>query len=429
MRLTCPKTVSVLLVLSASHLGCSSTESAVDAPGSAGTSPATEAHVDGSDTESRPAQAPTPTAPEDSPQAPGPADVTATSTVYPAPHPRMPQIPRNGGAVLHDPVVVSVTFSGDPWAQNIKAFGEQVGSLGWWSTVHAGYGVGPARSGGYVAANEVPASLVTDADIQRWVTARIGDGTLPAPTDQTIYTLYYPQATTVTLSDGAGAAASCQVFLGYHSTINVTYNGQSVPIAYAVVNRCSSELDQLTVTASHELTEAATDPHPVDETTCGFVTLEDNAWTGLGGENGDMCAGVSAVSEGGFALTRVWNNVTAAAGDQPCQPAPDTGGVPYYNAGIVQEVLAVAPGGSASTEVDCYAFGPLSAAIALDARVEGKAPVQISLSAKTCTNGDKVTLTATASARAQRGGDHRYALFSSLGPKSAHVWRGLVRVQ
>ena len=419
MRSTSSTIVSLLLVLSASHLGCAGAED----PGPDPLDP-----PDPPLTESRPTS-PTPEA------APGPTavrDVAPTSTVYPAPHPSMPQIPRNGGAVLHDPLIVSITFAGDAWAPQIQAFGEQVGSLDWWTTVHAGYGVGPARSAGHVAIPAAAPASISDGDVERWVAARIGDGTLPAPTDQTIYTIYYPQTTTVTLPDVGGAAASCQVFLGYHSTFNLTYGGQIVPVVYAVINRCSADLDQLTVTASHELTEASTDPHPIDESTCGYVTLEDNAWTGLGGENGDMCAGVSAASEGGWALTRVWNNVTAAAGDQPCLPAPATGAEPYYNAGIVQEVLSVAPGGSASTEVDCYAFGPLSAAMALEARFENlekKPTVQLSLDRKSCTNGDKVTLTVAASAYAQRGADHHYDLFSSLGPKSAHLWRGLVHVQ
>jgi hypothetical protein len=409
MRLTSPTTISVLLVLSAPLFGCAGADDPTDPPvtESRSTGPAVEASV----------------------PAVTPHDVAPTSNVYPAPHPGMPQIPRYGGAVLHDPLVVTITFAGDAFERKIQAFGEQVGSLDWWATVHDGYGVGPARSAGHVVIPQAPPASLSDADVERWVAARIGDGTLPAPTDQTIYTIYYPQTTTVTLPDPGGAAASCQVFLGYHSTIDVTYDGQSIPIAYAVINRCSADLDQLTVTASHELTEASTDPHPIDENTCGYVTLQDNAWTGLGGENGDMCAGVSAASEGGWALTRVWNNVTAAAGDQPCLPKPDTGGVPYYNAGIVREVLSVAPGGSASTEVDCYAFGPLAAPISLDARLENKAPLQLSLDRRSCTNGDRVTLTVTAAARAQRGIDHHYSLLSSVGAKSAHLWRGVVRVQ
>src|SRR5690348_16078321 len=45
---------------------------------------------------------------------------------YPAPHPSMPQITNHGGEILHDPVIVSITFPGDPLAAKIAAFGEEV---------------------------------------------------------------------------------------------------------------------------------------------------------------------------------------------------------------------------------------------------------------------------------------------------------------
>jgi hypothetical protein len=387
---------------------------------------------------------PTPLAPAADTEIPAPtegaADVTSakgggpTSSVYPAPHPSMPQIPMNGGVVLHDPVVVSVTFAGDAWESKLQAFGEQVGGLSWWSTVHDGYGVGRATSGGHVTIPDAPAATITDVEVERFVTSRIADGTLPAPTDQTIYTIYYPRSTTVTLS-GEGGAASCQVFLGYHSTVTVPTRGASgeagatVPIAYAVVNRCSDRLDDVTMTASHELTEAATDPHPIDAASCGFVTLQDNAWTGLGGENADMCAGVSGVNEAGWALTRVWNNVTAAAGNQPCVPAPDTGGTPYYNAGIVHDVLTIPPGGAVQTEVDCYAFGPLPAPMSLEALVTSNSPLRIGFDQKTCTNGDKVVMTVGVKAGAPRGYAHYFTLMSRISSESAHLWRGRVIVQ
>jgi hypothetical protein len=322
-----------------------------------------------------------------------------------------------------------VTFPGDRYAARLGAFADQVGSLKWWSTVHAGYGVGPATGAGHVAIANAPAAALTDVDVEKWLAARIGDGTLPAPTDQTIYALYYPQTTTITFSGpDAGGAASCQVFLGYHSSINVTFGGQSVPVAYAVVNRCADDLDQLTVTASHEFTEASTDPHPVDDASSGYVTLTDNAWTALGGENADMCAGVSGVTEAGWALTRVWNNPSAAAGDQPCLPAPDTGGLPYYNAGIVDERLVIGRGASASTEVDCYAFGALPAPMALSAQIPPQDPLKITFDRKTCTNGDKVTMTVSVGAGAGRRADYHYTLYAGLGATSAHLWRGMVHV-
>lgn len=368
----------------------------------------------------------------ESPLDPQPASRGASSA-YPAPHPSMPQIPRGGGVVLHDPNIVTVTFAGDPWAAKLASFGEQVGRLSWWSTVNSGYDVGAARSGGAVAIPSAAPSSLTDGDIQDWLAANIADRTLPAPTDQTIYTLYYPQSTTVRFTDAKDSASSCSYFLGYHTTMNVDWGGSQIPIAYAVINRCSDTLDDVTVTASHEFTEAATDPHPIDGTTTGYVFLDDNAWTGLGGENADMCSGVSHATEGGWALTRVWSNSAAAAGSDPCLPSPAFAGA-YYDAGIVNEALSVAPGHSVQTEVDCYSFGPLPAPMALEVWVSQGSPLKFGFDKKTCSNGDKVTMTVSAPQYVSHGTDYDYELAAVLGsvrstPPDSHYWRGAVHVR
>jgi hypothetical protein len=282
-------------------------------------------------------------------------------------------------------------------------------------------------SDGSVNIKDVPGKRISDADIIAWLSDKITDGTLPAPTDQSIYMLYYPEETTVTFNDVGGEAASCQVFLGYHANIDLPWQGGTIPVAYAVVNRCNDDFDQMTVTASHELTEASTDPHPTDSDHAGYVTLDDNAWTLLGGENGDMCAGVSSTTEAGWTLTRVWNNKPAAAGDQPCLPAPDAG-MPYFNAGIVHAELDVRAGSSAKTEVDCYSFGPLPAAMDLEVQRRSESPLSFKLDKKSCTNGDKVTLTVSVSAKAQHGANYHYSLLSSVDAKATHLWRGLVHV-
>jgi hypothetical protein len=409
MRCT-PSTI-VSLLIAASLLGCADPSAPAADPQS------TEA----------PALAPAgPQEAEAPPSGPAGKGVDVTSSSYPAPHPSMPQIPRNGGVVLHDPVIVTVTFPNDPYEAKLQAFGDQVGGLDWWTTVHAGYGVGPATSGGHVVIPTAPAATLSDSDVTRWLAAKIGDATLPAPTDQTIYLLYYPKATTILLDQGE---ASCQVFLGYHSTITVSWQGNSIPIAYAVINRCDGgDLDQVTATSSHELTEASTDPHPIDDKQAGWVTLGENAWTGLGGENADMCAAVGHATEAGWALTRVWNNLTAADGDQPCLPVPASS-LPYYNAGVVHDVLSVSPGGTASTEVDCYSFGPLPSSMSLEVRVAQGSPLGVSFDRKTCTNGDRVRMTFSMQSSARHGYDHAYTLVSSVGSESAHLWRGLVHVQ
>lgn len=351
------------------------------------------------------------------------------SSDYPAPHPSMPQIPLNGGDVLHDPSIVTVTFPSDPLEDKIHAFADQVGHLSWWSTVHADYGVGPATTGGHVRLSEPAPSVIRDSQIQAWIQRRIDDGTLPAPTDQTIYTLYYPSTTTVQIDASEGGGSSCQMFLGYHSAFIAGHGAHTMMVAYAVINRCG-DLDMLTVTASHELTEASTDPHPIDGTTAGYITLKDNAWTGLGGENGDMCAGVSSATEAGWTLTRVWSNSAAARGDQPCVPAAKAGGTPFYDAAIVHEQLVARRGGTVSTEVDCYSFGPLPAPMALSAMSSmGSGPLKFSFNRATCQDGDKVTMYVSVASSATAGADYRYTLLAKLDDQHGHLWRGMVHVQ
>jgi hypothetical protein len=342
---------------------------------------------------------------------------------YPAPHPSMPQIPIHGGVVLHDPVIVSVTFPGDKLADKIAQFGEEVGSLKWWSTVNSPYGVGPGRSGGHVVAPEAPADALTDTDVEQWIADKIDDGTLPAPTDQTIYTMYYPSTTSVTLDD----AASCQQFLGYHSAFEIKRDGQPMLVSYAVIARCG-DLDQVTETASHEFTEAATDPHPITIRELGYMLLSSNAWTLLGGENADMCAGVAGVRENGWNLTRSWINQNAAIGQQPCLPVEDDG-VPYFNAGIVRDTIATEAGTTVTTEVDCYSFGPLPAPMELSIQSYGKSGLRFALDRKSCRNGDKLSLTISVPKEARRGADYHYSLISRIDDRTGHLWRGLVHVR
>ena len=159
------------------------------------------------------------------------------------------------------------------------------------------------------------------------------------------------------------------------------------------------------------------------------MTLQDNAWTGLGGENGDMCAAVGGTTEAGWALTRVWNNVAAAVGDQPCLPVPDGGATPYFNAGVVHERLVASRGATVSTEVDCYSFGPLPGPMTLSAAVPAGDPLRISFDRKTCSDGDKVTMNITVATNATHGADVHYTLYAGLEKGATHLWRGMVHVR
>jgi hypothetical protein len=363
-----------------------------------------------------------PVAPEapSAPVAPPPPEPT-----YPADHPGMPQIPNNGGAVLHDPVLVTVTFPNDPLKADLEAFGDVIGSLSWWPTVNAEYGVGPATSGGHVVIPDPPPAQMSDADVEAFLQAKITDGTLPAPTDQTIYVLYYPPSTVISL--GGGGGDSCGAYLGYHSGISADVGGgHLVPTAYAVVARCGG-LDTVTETASHELTEAATDPHPNAQ--IGYSFIGENAWTLAGGENADMCSMVSGVTEGGYSLTRVWSNRNAKLGDQPCLPLPDpTSPIPYFNAGIVHDVVTAHPGDTVTVEVDCYSFGPLPNAMTLEPHANSPQNIGLTFDDTTCENGDKRTLTIQVASTAKKGTSYHYTLLASIDSSTSHLWRGMVRV-
>jgi hypothetical protein len=347
---------------------------------------------------------------------------------YPAPHPGMPQIPNNGGVVLHDPVIVTVTFPGDDLEAQLQKFDDEVGSLQWWSTVHAGYGVGPATGGGHVSIPDALPAAMSDTDVETWLAAQITSGVLPAPTDQSIYALYVPASTTINIGADQGGGTSCQDFLGYHDAISVLWNGATIPVAYAVINRCG-DIDQVTETASHEFTEASTDPHPF-ASSAAYVFIAETPWTTAGGENGDMCSMVSGVTEAGWSLTRVWNNPAAAEGSQPCLPVPmQAQMLPYFNAGVVHDTLSATPGQTVTTEVDCYSFGPLPGDMTLVAQPYSKSNLAITFDKPTCTNGDKVTMTIAVSATAKKGTDYHYTLLAQLDQQNAHLWRGMVRVK
>jgi hypothetical protein len=344
---------------------------------------------------------------------------------YPAPHPAMPVMPNHGGAVLHDPVLVTVTWAGDELEQTLQTFDDTIGTLAWWPAIHAQYGINPSKGGGHVVVQDPAPADLSDADIQQWLVDHVTDKTLPAPTDQTVYVLYYPGLTTITLDPSQGGGQSCTSFGGYHESLTVTGPSGPVEVAYAVLPRCGPQ-DELTVSASHEITEAATDPHP--DFAPGYAIMDPHSpWAPLGGEDADLCELVGGTSEAGYALARAWSNENAKKGDQPCMPVP-AGPTPFFDAGIVKERLKAKPGDTVTTPVECYSFGPLANDISLDAMNKSGA-LTFSFDKPTCKNGDVVTLSIKVSPSAKKATDYRYRLNATLDAQNQHIWRGVVMVQ
>ena len=157
-------------------------------------------------------------------------------------------------------------------------------------------------------------TTLTDAQIERELAAQIRKRVLPAPDADTIFMVHFAPGIRIRL----GASHSCESggFCGYHSAFKV----RGKRLAYSVLPDMSdgsgcdtgcgggSPFDRVTQVASHELTEATTDPE------VGLAKGLDAplAWYDeAGGEIGDLCAGKTGrLRSGGtsYVVQKEWSN-------------------------------------------------------------------------------------------------------------------------
>jgi hypothetical protein len=218
-----------------------------------------------------------------------------------------PQLVYNNGPLL-SAVQVFTVFWGSAWQQapysttlqDLNAFFDYIltssliDQLSEYSTSQYQIGHG-SRIGTVTLTTSEPGTTVDDSAIQQMLSNGIANNTFPQPTANTLYFVYLPSGTTVTLS----GSSSCQSFCGYHDTVN---NGQ---IYYAVepypdCSGCSGNnlaaFDALTTTSSHELCEAITDPIPGQ----GWYDQAN-------GEIGDICAWQTK-QVGNYTVQQEWSN-------------------------------------------------------------------------------------------------------------------------
>jgi hypothetical protein len=132
--------------------------------------------------------------------------------------------------------------------------------------------------------------------------------------------VYFPWTTTIS---GTNLGVSCLNFGAYHNENDLGLT----PFAYAVMPTCDhySPYPYYTqISASHELAEASSDPFV--QTAPAYTSSSfNNGWIG---EIGDVCTPFDTFYRvnGGtyYAVQRIWSNAAAAAGTQPCIPAPGT---------------------------------------------------------------------------------------------------------
>jgi hypothetical protein len=289
-----------------------------------------------------------------------------------------PPMTTSGGSLITALKLVNIIFpteSSEAMPSTVAAFGDPLASTCYWDAVRAGYCqsgttgcVGDGPTGVTIQLSTPAAAMYTDpfntvGTLPTFLQGLITAGTVPAPDDNTLYAMYFPESTIIDM----GGAKSCQAFDGYHSGMQM--GNQNV--WYAVINECSvpqgagiTTFQNTTLTASHEAIEAATDSNNgyyldlTNESTWGWSDVQG------GGEVADLCVdpfglGLDEFTENGFTAQRSWSILNASAGKNPCVPIP--AGEVYFNAYSKNSVLVMDVGASKTVEVDALADGTMPA--------------------------------------------------------------------
>lgn len=181
--------------------------------------------------------------------------------------------------------------------------------------------IGPGSYGGGYAIT--PSSTrnkatITDANIQAEISAQIGAGKLPAPSNNTIYMVNFPKGKTI--SQGSSKSCVGGGFCAYHGT----FKRNSQNVYYGVLpdmstgsgcdTGCGSgtPFSNATSVASHELIETVTDA----EVGLATVVGPPLAWYDTAnGEIGDICnAQQGTITSGSttYTVQKEWSNAAKA---------------------------------------------------------------------------------------------------------------------
>jgi hypothetical protein len=294
---------------------------------------------------------------------------------------KLPLVDYLGGPIISAAKIVTITYGadGDPAADPerafLEAFDDVITTTPWWDAVRAGYCdgstpprcVGQGSSGGHIHVADAPAAAYDDAptggSLRTLMQGYITNGVVPPPDPETIYVLFLPQTTTVTVD---GSYVSCKAFGGYHASFDATLpEGGTATVPYVVVPRCSPMEASLTATVSHELIETAVDPVDPDPALGGnaYSMTTDIVWpvAGSGSEVADLCEWTNGANnratEGMYTVARSWSNLAAAAGHDPCVPAPDPATVAYFIVGPVKDALSLGVGETTTLDLDALSDG------------------------------------------------------------------------
>ena len=168
-----------------------------------------------------------------------------------------------------------------------------------------------------------PAKLsgtIDDTEIQAELEKQIAAGVIPNQTANTLYMIHFPKGLKITMHDGNTVATSCQQFCAYHNGFqphagSAIYYGVIPDLdSFSCMLGCGSggSLGRITISASHEVMEAVSDPFPTAGSNPSFPV----AWnTTDGQEIGDLCQSNTGSLKGHaatYTIQQEWNNATGS---------------------------------------------------------------------------------------------------------------------
>ncbi len=235
-----------------------------------------------------------------------------------------PQLINNGGKVLDKPAIDNIylgSYYNTTQGKSDVAH-QDAASKAWVTSGNEAllkqYGVGQGSfAGSHVVSGNAPRTF-TASQVESLVKQQLASGKSPAG-DQTIHTVYLPPGTV--LKDGD--ATSQNGLGGFHGSYQDPATGKNVYYAVIAYSKGSNGIDftgnpqdNNSITASHEWSEAATDPNVADVNrgapSQGTLGWYDNRL----GEIGDIPINISkdpSLSDvwgkvGGFAFQKEWSN-------------------------------------------------------------------------------------------------------------------------
>ena len=264
----------------------------------------------------------------------------------PTDHPQLVTMDFHGGPVMTNIEVWTVVWKGDEaLGANVNRFiGWMVNSDDYWVPAVSEYGVGKGKAMGVLVIKDAMGNpmaapaVLPDSGVEPLIKQQVAQGNFPAPTANTLFSFVIPPNTQSNMGRGG---VGCQDYGGYHSEARKA-NSYKDTVSYAINLQCpgggfggNTAFDSLTEVISHEVAETATDPYP------GTKPGWRNDYQPLGGEDGDLCVGLSNaykvagdptnnIPDSTYFVTRLWSNKAATAGNvDPCQPT--VGKRPYFN--------------------------------------------------------------------------------------------------